>query len=175
MSNARDIMHVEAICVQESETLETAARRMHELDVGALPICGADDRLHGIITDRDIVVKCLVERKDPKTTTAGELALVLTAEHHLTMHIFDAAATGAMRAICQRQDSSPDPSLDGVSCNDSACAIRARKPAGAGLPVTGADGRRVRRTVRENKPVHRRSLPGPSVSTRPLPPEGCSL
>ncbi|MGW3045405.1 CBS domain-containing protein [Kitasatospora sp. NPDC001159] len=74
MSTAREIMHAGATCAQESETLEAAARRMRELDVGALPICGADDRLHGIITDRDIVVKCLAEGRDPKTTTAGELA-----------------------------------------------------------------------------------------------------
>ncbi|MEU9045705.1 MULTISPECIES: CBS domain-containing protein [unclassified Kitasatospora] len=74
MATTRDIMHAGATCVQGSETLETAARRMRELDVGALPVCGADDRLRGIITDRDIVVKCLAEGRDPRTTTAGELA-----------------------------------------------------------------------------------------------------
>ncbi|ARF53387.1 CBS domain-containing protein [Streptomyces gilvosporeus] len=74
MSTARDIMHVGGTCVQESETLEEAARRMSELGVGALPICGPDDRLHGIITDRDIVVKCLAKGKDPKSMTAGHLA-----------------------------------------------------------------------------------------------------
>jgi len=41
---------------------------------GALPICGDDDRLHGIITDRDIVLKCVAAGGDPKTMTAGELA-----------------------------------------------------------------------------------------------------
>ncbi|MBO1413554.1 CBS domain-containing protein [Streptomyces sp. FH025] len=74
MVTARDIMHTGATCVLESETLETAARRMRELDVGALPVCGTDDRLHGIVTDRDIVVKCLAEGRDPRTTTAGDLA-----------------------------------------------------------------------------------------------------
>ncbi|MEU1198636.1 CBS domain-containing protein [Streptomyces sp. NPDC005813] len=74
MTIARDIMHAGTTCVQENETLEDAARRMRELDVGALPICGPDDRLHGIITDRDIVVKCLAKGKDPKTMTAGHLA-----------------------------------------------------------------------------------------------------
>ncbi|MFB7110502.1 MULTISPECIES: CBS domain-containing protein [unclassified Streptomyces] len=73
MTTAREIMHTGATCVQESETLEDAARRMRELDVGALPICGPDDRLHGIITDRDIVVQCLAKGKDPRTMTAGEL------------------------------------------------------------------------------------------------------
>jgi CBS domain-containing protein len=46
---------------------------MKELDVGALPICGEDDRLHGIITDRDMVVKCLAKGKDPRAMTAGQL------------------------------------------------------------------------------------------------------
>ncbi|WP_406164681.1 CBS domain-containing protein [Streptomyces sp. NBC_00996] len=73
MTSAREIMHAGATCIQENETLQDAARRMKELDVGALPICGEDDRLHGIITDRDIVVKCLAKGKDPKTMTAGQL------------------------------------------------------------------------------------------------------
>ncbi|MEU6510275.1 MULTISPECIES: CBS domain-containing protein [unclassified Streptomyces] len=73
MTTARDIMHVGATCIQEDETLAEAARRMQELDVGALPICGPDDRLHGIITDRDIVVKCIAKGKDPRTMTAGHL------------------------------------------------------------------------------------------------------
>ncbi|WP_181804159.1 CBS domain-containing protein [Streptomyces shenzhenensis] len=73
MTTARDIMHAGAACIQENETLEAAARRMKELDVGALPICGEDDRLHGIITDRDIVVKCLAKGRDPRAMTAGQL------------------------------------------------------------------------------------------------------
>ncbi|MFD0268250.1 CBS domain-containing protein [Streptomyces sp. NPDC127106] len=74
MKTAREIMHAGAACVQETETLMDAARRMSELDVGALPICGPDDRLHGIITDRDIVIKCLAKGKDPNHMTAGQLA-----------------------------------------------------------------------------------------------------
>ncbi|GGK95920.1 CBS domain-containing protein [Streptomyces flaveus] len=73
MTTAREVMHAGATCIQENETLQDAARRMKELDVGALPICGEDDRLHGIITDRDIVVKCLAKGKDPRTVTAGQL------------------------------------------------------------------------------------------------------
>lgn len=73
MTTARDIMHAGATCIQENETLEAAARTMKELDVGVLPICGPDDRLHGIITDRDIVVKCLAKGKDPRTMPAGQL------------------------------------------------------------------------------------------------------
>src|SRR5438876_157963 len=61
---ARDIMHAGAECITEGDTLATAAQRMRDLGVGSLPICGADDRLHGIITDRDIVVRCIAEGRE---------------------------------------------------------------------------------------------------------------
>ncbi|WP_342447979.1 CBS domain-containing protein [Microbacterium sp. CPCC 204701] len=61
-------------CVGEHETLVDAARLMASHDVGALPICGEDDRLKVMLTDRDIVVKCLAEGRDPSATTAGDLA-----------------------------------------------------------------------------------------------------
>jgi len=74
MTTARDIMSGGAECVREDETLVDAAKKMRDLDVGALPICGNDDRLKGMLTDRDIVVKCLAEGGDPSSTTAGSLA-----------------------------------------------------------------------------------------------------
>jgi CBS domain-containing protein len=74
MTTARDIMHVGVTCIGENETLAKAAQRMRDLDVGALPVCGDDGRLHGIITDRDIVIKCVADGGDPETVTAGVLA-----------------------------------------------------------------------------------------------------
>ena len=74
MTTAKDIMHTGATCIGEHETLTAAAQHMRELGVGALPICGDDDRLHGIITDRDIVIKCVAAGRDPNAVTAGELA-----------------------------------------------------------------------------------------------------
>ena len=74
MTTAREIMHAGAECIGEHETLAQAARRMRDLDVGALPVCGDDDRLHGIITDRDIVIRCVAAGGDPATVTAGDLA-----------------------------------------------------------------------------------------------------
>ena len=50
-----------------------AAKKLAELDVGAMPICGEDDRLKGMLTDRDIVVKVLAQGKDPASAKAGEL------------------------------------------------------------------------------------------------------
>jgi CBS domain-containing protein len=71
---AREIMTGSAECIGENETLETAAQKMKRLDVGSLPICGEDDRLKGMLTDRDIVVKAIAENRDPRQTRAGELA-----------------------------------------------------------------------------------------------------
>jgi CBS domain-containing protein len=74
MTTAKEIMHTGATCIGEHETLAAAAQYMRDLDVGALPICGDDGRLHGMITDRDIVTKCIAAGHDPNDTTAGELA-----------------------------------------------------------------------------------------------------
>jgi CBS domain-containing protein len=70
---ARDVMSDDCTCIGENETLLDAAKRLAELDVGSLPICGEDDRLKGMLTDRDIVVKALAQGKDPGSTRAGEL------------------------------------------------------------------------------------------------------
>lgn len=67
-------MHAGVECVGEHDTLESAARRMRDLNIGALPIRGDDDRPHGMLTDRNIVVQCIAEGRNPATMTAGELA-----------------------------------------------------------------------------------------------------
>ena len=73
MTTAREIMTSGAECIGENETLVDAARKMRDLDIGSMPICGDDDRLKGMITDRDIVVRCVAEGNDPSEMRAGEL------------------------------------------------------------------------------------------------------
>ncbi len=72
-STAREIMTGGVECVGEDESVTEAARKMESLGVGALPICGNDERLKGMLTDRDIVTKVLAQGKDPGSTKAGEL------------------------------------------------------------------------------------------------------
>lgn len=74
MTTARDVMHAGAKCIGEDDSLYKAAQLMRDLEVGSLPICGRDNRLHGIITDRDIVLRCCAEARDPAEVKAGELA-----------------------------------------------------------------------------------------------------
>lgn len=75
MTKAREIMHEGVRCIPEHETLDRAAQLMREMNVGALPICDdQNERLRGMLTDRDIVVKCIAQGKNPAKVTAGDLA-----------------------------------------------------------------------------------------------------
>ncbi len=73
-TTARAIMTPDATCVAADETVLDAAKEMTELGVGSLPVRGADERLEGMLTDRDIVVKVLGAGKDPAKVKAGDLA-----------------------------------------------------------------------------------------------------
>ncbi|MDT0465614.1 MULTISPECIES: CBS domain-containing protein [Streptomyces] len=74
MTTAGDIMHRGAQWIPAHETLDRAAQLMRELNVGALPISDENERLCGILTDRDIVVGCVAAGHDPARVTAGEMA-----------------------------------------------------------------------------------------------------
>jgi len=63
----KEVMTVKPECVGPDDTLQQAARLMKSLDVGPLPVC-EKDRVAGMLTDRDIVVRCVAEGKDPRAT-----------------------------------------------------------------------------------------------------------
>ncbi|MER6997578.1 CBS domain-containing protein [Streptomyces sp. NPDC000410] len=83
--SARDIMTSGVQCVGAHQSLMDAAKMMRDMNVGCLPICGDNNKLTGMITDRDIVVQCCAEGIDPATVQAGSLAGQL--------HWIDASAT----------------------------------------------------------------------------------
>jgi CBS domain-containing protein len=70
---AREVMTGGAECIGENDSITDAAKRLKELDVGAMPICGEDNRLKGMLTDRDITVEVVAAGKDPDSVKAGEL------------------------------------------------------------------------------------------------------
>jgi CBS domain-containing protein len=74
MSVVREFMTTNAQCVKEDQTLQDAAVMMRDLDCGSLPICSSDGKLHGLITDRDIVLKCIAEGREARDMRASELA-----------------------------------------------------------------------------------------------------
>jgi CBS domain-containing protein len=71
---ARDLMTDGCECVNEGETVAEAAKKLAQMNVGGMPICGDDNKLKGMLTDRDIAVKVVAEGKDPSGVRAGDLA-----------------------------------------------------------------------------------------------------
>ena len=61
-------------CASVNDTLTDAARKMRDLNVGALPICGDDNRLKGMLTDRDITVRAVAEGMDPSSVKVSDFA-----------------------------------------------------------------------------------------------------
>jgi CBS domain-containing protein len=68
----RDAMSSRAASIEPEEPVARAAERLAEQDVGVLAVCRADNRLSGVITDRDIVVRTVAQGLDPNGLTAGE-------------------------------------------------------------------------------------------------------
>ena len=67
------IMSREIVSVKPEESAGSAARLMEQHGVGALPIVDGEKNLKGILTDRDIVVRCVAKDRDPKEVSAGEI------------------------------------------------------------------------------------------------------
>jgi CBS domain-containing protein len=71
MQKLRDIMTRNVEIIAPKATVQEAAKKMQDLNVGALPVCDGD-RLTGMITDRDLVMRILAEGRNPKTVTVSD-------------------------------------------------------------------------------------------------------
>jgi len=67
-----EVMTGNAVCVRPDDTLQLAASKMRDLDVGPLPVCGDNERLVGMITDRDITVRAVAEGWDPRSKRVSD-------------------------------------------------------------------------------------------------------
>ncbi len=65
----REIMTARPRCCMPEATLADAARMMLEVDVGEIPVTGEALQVVGVITDRDIIVRCVATGGDPQNTT----------------------------------------------------------------------------------------------------------
>ena len=69
----RDIMTKQVIRIAPEETVAVAARTLAHYNIGSLPVCGSDGRLQGVVTDRDIVTRCLAANRPAANTTVREV------------------------------------------------------------------------------------------------------
>lgn len=69
----REVMTNPVIRIHPEETVAVAARALTRYNIGALPVCGTDGRVCGVLTDRDIVTRCLAAGKAPGATSVREI------------------------------------------------------------------------------------------------------
>ena len=69
----KDLMNPSAVTVEPTASAALAARLISRHNVGALPVCGADRRLRGMVTDRDIVLRCIAAEEDPAQTPVRDI------------------------------------------------------------------------------------------------------
>ena len=73
----REVMSHPVIRIHPDETVAVAARTLTHYNIGILPVCGGDGRLCGLVTDRDLVTRCLAAGRSPANTPVRD---VMTAQ-----------------------------------------------------------------------------------------------
>ena len=71
--NVKEVMSGRPITVSPEESAAVAARLLSRHNIGALPVCSKNGSLKGMITDRDIVLRCIAADEDPQTTKVSEI------------------------------------------------------------------------------------------------------
>ena len=61
----KELMNPGVVWIEPTATAALAARLLSRHNLGALPVCAGDGRLRGMVTDRDIVLRCVAAEDDP--------------------------------------------------------------------------------------------------------------
>ena len=69
----REIMTIHVVRIHPDAPVEVAARALTHYNVGAMPVCGSDGRLCGMVTDRDLVTRCVASGRSTGTTTVRDV------------------------------------------------------------------------------------------------------
>lgn len=69
----RDVMTTKVVRISPEEPVQVAARMLEHYNVGLLPVCGRDGRLCGVVTDRDVVTRCIAGNLSPEKTTVRQI------------------------------------------------------------------------------------------------------
>ena len=85
----RDVMTNPVIRIHPDESVAVAARTLANYNIGILPVCGQDGRVCGLVTDRDIVTRCLAAGRSPTATTVREVmtSKIIVARPDMDAHI----------------------------------------------------------------------------------------
>ncbi len=84
----RQLMNTNVVYLYPEDTVSNAARMLMRHDIGALPVCTKDGRLRGMVTDRDIVLRCVASDTPPEETKLREIMTrgIITVSPNDTLH-----------------------------------------------------------------------------------------
>ena len=69
----REVMSNRVVRINLEESVAVAARTLARYNIGALPVCGSDGRLRGVVTDRDLVTRCIAAGRLPASTPVRDV------------------------------------------------------------------------------------------------------
>jgi predicted transcriptional regulator len=73
IQSVRDLMSPAQRCVDRFDTVVQVARRMRGSGVSSIPVSGAHGMFIGMLSDRDIIERCVADARDPQAVSAGSL------------------------------------------------------------------------------------------------------
>lgn len=94
----REMMSTPVVRIHPEESVAVAARTLTRYNIGILPVCGSDGRLCGLVTDRDLVTRCIASGRSPAVTPVRE---VMTTQIMSARPDMDASAAAGMMGRAQ--------------------------------------------------------------------------
>ena len=95
----KEVMTPKVIRISPEETAAVAARTLAHYNVGVLPVCGSDGHICGVLTDRDIVTRCLAAGRRPEDTPVGAIMTNTVIVAAPDMDVSAAASVMARRQV----------------------------------------------------------------------------
>ena len=119
----KDLMNPSAVTVEPTSTAALAARLISRHNVGALPVCGPDRRLRGVVTDRDIILRCVAAEEDPAQTPVRDIMTRSCATVSPGDDCREATRLMALMTMCVKSGETVTVTVEGGSEEANAAAL----------------------------------------------------
>lgn len=135
----KELMNQSVVSIDPQDSAQSAARLLARHNVGSLPVCGEDGGLRGMVTDRDIVLRCVAIEEDPAKTPVQKVMTRNCATVAPTADTREAARIMAARQIRRLPVVEDDKVVGMVSLGDLSLSHSCDMEAGAALSEISED------------------------------------
>lgn len=135
----KELMNQSVVSIDPQDNAQNAARLLARHNVGSLPVCGEDGGLRGMVTDRDIVLRCVAIEEDPAKTPVQKVMTRNCATIAPTADTREAARIMAARQIRRLPVVEDDKVVGMVSLGDLSLSHSCDMEAGAALSEISED------------------------------------